>query len=115
MLGLLAFVHAPLCLPVGIVLFGIGSGLVESAQNSLVSQAVGPEKQGVVQGSSQSIQSLARILGPLAGGVLYAQFGHATPSWPGALVADLAIIFTFLALPGLRASKQRNQQASHLG
>lgn len=106
-LGLLAFVHSPICLLAGIVLFGIASGLFEPAQNSLVSQAAGPGKQGIVQGSSQSIQSLARILGPLAGGFIYAQFGHATPYWSGALMAGLAIVFTCLAVPGLRAHKQR--------
>src|SRR5581483_10701429 len=62
-LGLLAFIHSPVCLLAGIILFGIGSGLFEPAQNSLVSQVAGPEKQGIVQGSNQSLQSLARILG----------------------------------------------------
>lgn len=106
-LGLLAFIPSPICLLTGIVLFGIGSGLFEPAQNSLVSQAAGPEKQGIVQGSNQSIQSLARILGPLAGGILYAQSGHATPYWSGSLMAGLAIVLICLAMPGLRAGKQR--------
>jgi len=104
-LGLLAFIHSPVCLLAGIILFGIGSGLFEPAQNSLVSQVAGPEKQGIVQGSNQSLQSLARILGPLAGGVLYAQVGHATPYWSGALMAGLAIVLTCLAIPGLRAGR----------
>ena len=106
LLGLLAFVASPICLFAGIVLFAIGSGLFEPALNGLVSRAAGPEKQGVVQGSSQSIQSLARILGPIGAGLIYAQFGHATPYWFSALVAGLAIVFTFMALPALRANKR---------
>ncbi|HEU5376932.1 MAG TPA: MFS transporter, partial [Ktedonobacteraceae bacterium] len=103
--GLLAFIHSPIVLLAGIILFGVGSGLFEPAISGLVSVAAGPEQQGVVQGSNQSLQSLARILGPLAGGVIYEQLGHATPYWSGALLAGLAILFVGVALPALRASK----------
>jgi DHA1 family tetracycline resistance protein-like MFS transporter len=109
LLGLLAFIPAPVCLFAGMLLFGTGSGFFEPAINTLVSQAAGQEKQGVVQGSAQSMQSIAAILGPLAGGALYVQFGHATPYWSGSLIAGLAIVFVCMALPGLRASRQANR------
>lgn len=48
------------------------------------------------------MQSLAMILGPLFGGLLYVQFGHATPYWSGALIIVLAIISVVLAIPTLR-------------
>ncbi len=110
-LGLLAFIHSPIVLLIGILLFGVGSGLFEPAGNSLISNAASPEQQGVVQGSNQSLQSLARILGPLAGGVIYAQLGHATPYWSGALIAGLAIVFVWMALPTLRASNSKQGAA----
>lgn len=109
LLGLLAFIPSPVCLFAGILLFGTGSGFFEPAINSLISRAAGTEKQGVVQGSAQSLQSIAAILAPLAGGTLYAQFGHATPYWSGSLIAGLAIVFVYMALPGLRASRQASQ------
>jgi DHA1 family tetracycline resistance protein-like MFS transporter len=43
------------------------------------------------------------ILGPLFGGLLYAQYGHATPYWSGALIIALAIGSVVLAIPNLRA------------
>ena len=49
----------------GIVLFGVSSGLIEPALRGMISQAAGPRDQGVVQGSGQSIQSLAMIIGPI--------------------------------------------------
>lgn len=109
LLGLLAFIPSPACLFAGVLLFGVASGFFEPAGNSLISRAADADKQGVVQGSSQSMQSIAMIVGPLIGGAIYTQFGHAIPYWSGALIAGLAIIFVGLAVPGLRARQQPAQ------
>jgi DHA1 family tetracycline resistance protein-like MFS transporter len=58
-----------------------------------------------VQGGSQSIQSLAMVVGPLIGGALYTQAGHVVPFWFGACVVGLAIIATLLAVPAIRAHR----------
>ena len=106
LIGSIALVPSPVLLWIGIVCFGFGSGLLEPALFGLVSQAVGPQQQGAVQGAGQSLQALASILGPLWGGLLYAQFGHASPYWSAAVFVALAILVTFLALPSLRTSQQ---------
>ncbi len=93
-----AFVASPPLLVVGVMLFAFSTGLVEPALGSLVSQAAGTGEQGVVQGGGQSVQSLARILGPLWGGALYARLGHATPYWSGVVLVGLAILATFRAM-----------------
>jgi len=107
LIGLIAFVPSPLLLWVGIVLYTVGSGLLEPSLGGLISRAAGPRQQGIVQGGSQAVQSFARILGPVCGGVLYTQYGHATPYWSGALIVGLAILATGLSIPALRAEQSR--------
>ncbi|GER91226.1 tetracycline resistance MFS efflux pump [Dictyobacter vulcani] len=102
LLGAVAIVASPLLMIAGVILFAGAGGLVENALRGLTSQAVGPQQQGLVGGASQSMQSLAMIIGPIFGGILYAQFGHASPYWSGALIIALAILAIILALPALR-------------
>ncbi len=103
----IAFVPSAILLLAGIVLFAGGGGLIEPALRGLTSEAAGPREQGVVQGGSQSIQSLALILGPLWGALLYTQLGHASPYWSGAALAVLAILLVFLAIPSIRAHRSQ--------
>jgi len=105
LMGAVVFVAAPVLVYAGIVLFGISSGLIEPALRGLISQAAGPREQGVVQGSSQSIQSLAMIVGPLVGAALYTQLGHASPYWLGAVIFGLGMLTTWLAVPAIRTSQ----------
>ncbi len=102
LLGAIALIASPILLVVGVILFAGAGGLVENALRGLTSRLVGPRQQGLVGGASQSLQSLAMILGPLFGGLLYARFGHATPYWTGTLIISLAIVSVSLAIPALR-------------
>lgn len=61
-----------------IVIYALGSGLFEPAFSGLVSSVAEPHEQGRVQGASQSIQSITRILGPICAAFLY-QFHHSLP------------------------------------
>ncbi len=107
LLGAIALIASPLLVVVAVILFAGSGGLVENALRGLTSRMVGPSQQGLVGGASQSMQSLAMILGPILGGVLYAQFGHATPYWSGALIIALAIGSIILAIPSVpRSSPQ---------
>ncbi len=101
--GAIVFVSSPLLLVAAIILFAGAGGLVENALRSLTSRMAGPRQQGTIAGVGQSMQSLALILGPLLGGLLYVQFGHASPYWSGVLIIILAIGSIVLALPSLRA------------
>jgi MFS transporter, DHA1 family, tetracycline resistance protein len=102
LLGAIALIASPLLLIIGVILFAGSGGLVENALRGLTSRLVGARQQGLVSGAGQSMQSLAMILGPLFGGLLYVQFGHATPYWSGALIIVLAIASVVLAIPALR-------------
>jgi DHA1 family tetracycline resistance protein-like MFS transporter len=54
-----------------ILIYALGSGLFEPAFGGLVSAAASPSEQGRVQGASQSLQSLTRIIGPISAALLY--------------------------------------------
>ena len=65
LLGSIALIASPILLIVGVILFAGAGGLVENALRGLTSRMVGPDEQGRVGGASQSMASLAMILGPL--------------------------------------------------
>ncbi len=102
LLGSIALIASPLLLIAGIILFAGAGGLVENALRGLTSRMVGPRDQGRVSGASQSLQSLAWILGPLFGGLVYTQVGHFEAYGFGALIIALAIACVIMAIPSLR-------------
>jgi DHA1 family tetracycline resistance protein-like MFS transporter len=103
LIGFIVLVPSPLLLWAAILVYIVGSGLIEPSLGGLISRAAGPGQQGVVQGGSQSMESLGRILGPLYGGALYARFGHAWPYWSGALIVGLALVALGIAIPSIQA------------
>jgi DHA1 family tetracycline resistance protein-like MFS transporter len=87
-----------------ILMWALGSGLFEPSFGGLLSGVAGPQEQGRVQGASQSMQSLTRILAPLLAAFLY-QFNHSLP-WISCVMFSLAgAIYLF---------KYKNTIASHL-
>ncbi len=112
LLGMIALIPTPILAFTSFGLFAVSSGLLEPALNGLLSRVTSSDKQGVVQGSNQSVHAIANITGPLLGGLIYAQLGHTTPYILGALIAGLAIIVTGLAIPGLHAYQKERSAAT---
>lgn len=101
MLALTALTASWVPLIAGVALFSFSSGLIEPSLGGLVSRTTEPDKQGLVQGGNQALQSLTRIVGPLAGGAIYSEFGHATPYWMAAIIVGLGIVAVLLAAPSI--------------
>lgn len=76
----------------GMFSFGFGDSIFGPAYNGLVSKSVDGSEQGRVQGGSQSIQALARIIGPVVGGAVYISVSHATPAIMGVILVIMAIL-----------------------
>jgi MFS transporter, DHA1 family, tetracycline resistance protein len=112
LIGAIAFVASPLLLVAGVGLFAFSGGLVEPSLGGLLSGTTDPRQQGTVQGGSQAIQSLARIIGPFYGGEVYIRFGWTTPYLSGAAIIGMAILTIILAIPILQA-KQMKPDAQH--
>lgn len=75
----------------GMFLFGFGDSIFGPSFNGMVSKSVDSSEQGRVQGGSQSIQALARIIGPITGGQIYVSLGHAAPAFMAMLLIAAAI------------------------
>src|SRR5437868_3945662 len=106
LLGSIALIASPILLISGVILFAGAGGLVENALRGLTSRMVGPGEQGRVSGAGQSVQSLAMILGPLFGGLVYTQLGHFQAYGSGALIIALAIASLVMAIPSLHKKKE---------
>lgn len=77
-LALTSVIVSPLLLIAGVTILNIGDGLFEPSASGLISNAVGPQMQGRVQGANQGMQSIARVLGPLGAAWLY-QYAKGLP------------------------------------
>jgi DHA1 family tetracycline resistance protein-like MFS transporter len=79
----------------GMFIFGFGDSIFGPSFNGMVSKSVDSSEQGRVQGGSQSIQALARIIGPVIGGQIYVSLGHAAPAFMGMILIAAAILVLY--------------------
>lgn len=75
----------------GTFIFGFGDSIFGPSFNGMLSKSVDSSEQGRIQGGSQSIQSLARMIGPIIGGQIYVSLGHAAPAFMGMILIAVAI------------------------
>lgn len=71
---------------------GIGQGVNRASILGLVSRRTGADEQGVVLGVAQSAGSLARIIGPITGGLLFDQLGPWAPFLVSGVVVALVLV-----------------------
>lgn len=87
---------------VGGALIAIGFGLANPALSALISRNSPDEQQGAAMGASQSVQSLCRIIGPVAAGAAFSGFGRDAPYLVGAVILFAAFLIAFRALKVVR-------------
>lgn len=75
----------------GMFIFSFGDSVFGPSFNGMLSKSVDSSEQGRIQGGSQSIQALARIIGPIIGGQIYVSLGHAAPAFMGMMLIAAAI------------------------
>jgi MFS family permease len=88
----LANMPTPSMLLLALALLSIGYGFASPAIASLISKRTERALEGEALGINQSASSMARILGPLAGGLAYGELGTSAPYVGGAIVALMAFI-----------------------
>jgi MFS transporter, DHA1 family, tetracycline resistance protein len=73
-------------------LLAVGMGFHSPSIMALISRRAGPDMQGGVLGLSQSLASLARVVGPAWGGWLYDRYGVVTPYVSAAVLMGIAFV-----------------------
>ena len=86
---------------IGIFIYGFGDSIFAPPFNGTLSKSVAEHQQGQIQGGSQALQALTRIIGPIIGGQLYVLFGSPAPTFMG-------IILLILALAIFKAKNRHN-------
>ncbi len=85
-------------LMVGLAVLAMGQGLVAPSLSSMLAGMVPPERSGAVLGAQQSAGGLARVVGPVLGGALFA-IGAGVPY-------VVAALLTLVVLPLLPTSRR---------
>ncbi|WP_314062870.1 MFS transporter [uncultured Vagococcus sp.] len=80
---------------VGMFIFGFGDSIFGPSFNGMLSKSIDASEQGRVQGGSQSIQALARMIGPIVGGQLYVSLGHSAPAVMGVVLIGGGVLVLF--------------------
>jgi MFS family permease len=91
-------------LAIAFAVLAVGLGLTQPALNSLVSRRAGGGEQGSVLGVTQSVGSLARVIGPPLAGYLFAGLGHSSPFLWGAAIVAIAFVLALNLFGGLGAA-----------
>ena len=82
----------------GLALLAVGSAFVMPSLSSLVSRYTPDQRQGLALGIFRSLGSLARAIGPIAGGLLYFKLGAWGPYHVGGALAVIPLLMA-LGLP----------------
>lgn len=101
-LATIALSHHALPLVGGLTLLALGLGVVNPSLSAIAADAAGSGRQGTVLGFAQSAGGLARTLGPLLGGLLFARVAAGAPFVAGAVAATLAAALSM----GLKAGDE---------
>jgi DHA1 family tetracycline resistance protein-like MFS transporter len=104
-LALLPLVPVGLPLLAAFAIVAVGQGIASPTLQSLISRGASADEQGRIMGSNQSMGALARAVGPLIGGGLFARVGHPTPFYAS---AGLLLAATALSVPAVRRATSRS-------
>jgi DHA1 family tetracycline resistance protein-like MFS transporter len=92
---------------VGFIVMNFGDGLLEPSISGLIANSVGPKMQGKVQGGNQSVQAMARILGPLLGAWLFGYF-KGLPFFGAVGLFVISLLILLSAIPTIKNHEVKN-------
>jgi len=106
-----AFSHMAIPMYAGVLIFAGSDGLLGPSVSSLLARRASRRDQGKLQGGSQSVQAMARICGPILGGVLYDQIGHSAPYLAGAIILIITLVVIGVAAPAAQRTSEADASA----
>ncbi len=108
----LPYLHTlpPMLIMLGLV--AVGNGLSTPSLQSLISRNTHEDQQGGVLGVSQSLGSLARVLGPAWGGWFFDWLGVPAPYWSGGILLFLCAGLSYYAVANLQKNLAAQEAAA---
>jgi MFS family permease len=107
-LGVVGLAGDPIAIVAGVSLIAIGFGIAVPILSTLASTYAGEQSQGAVLGFAQSSGGLARTVGPVWGGYLYAHIGPGAPFAGGSVSALVALVLGVALRKSPPVSEQRS-------
>jgi MFS transporter, DHA1 family, multidrug resistance protein len=89
-----------------VLIFNVGSVLLQPSVTSLISQRTRPEEQGEAMGFNNSFQSLGRVAGPLWAGYAFDQYPTLS-FWTGGIFQMIAFVYSVRMLGPLWQASPR--------
>lgn len=89
---LVAAAHSWVVLAPALLALVVGQGLVTPTLSSILAGKVGADRRGAVLGVQQAAGGLARVVGPVAGGVAFQHVGIPAPYLAGAALMGVAAV-----------------------
>ena len=86
-------------------LISVGNGLTNPSLQSLISRNTNKSKQGGVLGITQSLGSMARVIGPIWGGFFFDKLGVPAPYWSGGIMLIFCSYLAWWALQNMNRTK----------
>ncbi|MBW3556491.1 MAG: MFS transporter [Actinobacteria bacterium] len=109
-LAVLPAVHSWAVLAPALLLLTIGQGLVTPTLASTVVAKVGEDRRGAALGAQQSAGGLARVVGPVLGGVAFERLGLGAPYLGGVLLVAMAVaVLSSSGRPASEAETRRRR------
>ncbi|PID62157.1 MAG: tetracycline resistance MFS efflux pump [Ignavibacteriae bacterium] len=90
------------------IILSIGSAILQPTMLSLISREIDEKKQGSVLGLNQSLASLARVLGPLWGGIAFDYLGYEFPFITGGIFTFGALVYAIHFLGNHKRKTKKN-------
>lgn len=95
---LIAYSNTIVSLYVAITFLALGNGIAGPVIMGLTSKLTPDNEQGSVAGMNQSVGSMARLVGPITGTLLYSMLGTRSPYLIATAILSVAALFAFKKL-----------------
>ena len=104
---LLGFVKDVIGFILILILFSFAASCTRGPLTAKITLSVSPKEMGKINGYSSSLDSLARIVGPLIAGFIIGVYGH---FWLGLLMASIALVAFIMNLKDIKPYTYRIQK-----
>ena len=106
----IAFSTTVALLGITMTVFALGNGLMRPPNLGMISLLTPAEEQGITMGVTNSLASVGRIVGPIAGGLFYEKLGHGAPFITAGVLGVIAFLIILSQYSGLPVTGKEQRE-----